>query len=143
MIINPMQNGIVLDHITAGNGMRVYDVLGLGKLNCTVAMINNATSVKMGKKDILKIYSIIDINFDVLGYIDPGITVSVVERGNVVKRIHLQLPETIEGVIRCHNPRCITSVEQELPQIFKLTDRKKKTYRCLYCEMSAKKSENE
>lgn len=143
MIINPMQNGIVLDHITAGNGMRVYDVLGLGKLNCTVAMINNATSVKMGKKDILKIYSIIDINFNVLGYIDPGITVSVVERGNVVKRIHLQLPETIEGVIRCHNPRCITSVEQELPQIFKLTDRKKKTYRCLYCEMSAKKSENE
>lgn len=143
MIVNPMQNGIVLDHITAGNGMRVYDVLGLGKLNCTVAMINNATSVKMGKKDILKIYSIIDINFDVLGYIDPGITVSVIERGNVVKRIHLQLPETIEGVIQCHNPRCITSVEQELPQIFKLTDRKKKTYRCLYCEMSAKKSENE
>lgn len=143
MIVNPMQNGIVLDHITAGNGMRVYDVLGLGKLNCTVAMINNATSAKMGRKDILKIYSIIDINFDILGYIDPGITVSVIERGNVVKRIHLQLPETIEGVIRCRNPRCITSVEQELPQIFKLTDRKKKTYRCLYCEMSAKKSENE
>lgn len=143
MIVNPMQNGIVLDHITAGNGMRVYDVLGLSKLNCTVAMINNATSAKMGRKDILKIYSIIDINFDILGYIDPGITVSVIERGNVVKRIHLRLPDTIEGVIKCRNPRCITSVEQELPQIFKLTDRQKKVYRCMYCEMSAKKSENE
>ena len=143
MIINPIQNGIVLDHITAGNAMKVYDVLGLGKLNCTVAMINNATSSKMGRKDILKIYSIIDINFDVLGYIDPGITVSVIERGEVVNRITLELPERIEGVIECKNPRCITSVEQELPQIFRLTDREKKVYRCLYCEMSAKKAEND
>ena len=143
MIVNPIENGIVLDHITAGNAMKVYEVLGLDRLNCTVAMINNATSSKMGRKDILKIYSLIDINFDILGYIDPGITVSVIENGNIVKRITLELPERIEGVIECKNPRCITSVEQELPQIFRLTDRKKKVYRCLYCEMSAKKSEND
>jgi aspartate carbamoyltransferase regulatory subunit len=142
MIVNPIQNGIVLDHITAGNGMKVYEVLGLGKLNCTVAMINHATSTKMGRKDILKIYSVIDINFDILGYIDPGITVSIIERGNVVKRITLELPEQIEGVIHCKNPRCITSVEQELPHIFKLADREKKIYRCLYCETAAKQSEN-
>lgn len=138
MMVNPIQNGIVLDHITAGHAMDIYRVLQLDKLGCTVAVIVNATSKKMGRKDVLKIYDVIDLNFDVLGYLDPGITVSIIERGNVAQRLKLELPERVEGVLRCKNPRCITSCEQELPQVFKLTDRKRKVYRCLYCEMSAK-----
>lgn len=138
MMVNPIQNGIVLDHITAGRAMDIYHVLQLDKLGCTVAVIVNATSKKMGRKDVLKIYDVIDLNFDVLGYLDPGITVSIIERGNVAQRIKLELPEKIEGVLKCKNPRCITSCEQELPQVFKLANRQKKVYRCLYCEMSAK-----
>ncbi len=138
MMVNPIQNGVVLDHITAGRAMDIYRVLQLDKLGCTVAVIVNAASRKMGRKDVLKIYDVIDLNFDVLGYLDPGITVSIIERGNVVQRLSLELPERVEGVLQCKNPRCITSCEQELPQIFKLANRKKKVYRCLYCEMSAK-----
>lgn len=138
MMVNPIQNGIVLDHITAGHAMDIYHVLQLDKLGCTVAVIVNAASKKMGRKDVLKIYDVIDLNFDVLGYLDPGITVSIIERGNVVERIQLELPEQVTGVLKCKNPRCITSCEQELPQVFKLANRQKKVYRCLYCEMSAK-----
>ena len=98
----------------------------------------NAASKKMGHKDVLKIYDVIDLNFDVLGYLDPGITVSIIENGEVVRRISLDLPEQVEGVLRCKNPRCITSCEQELPHVFKLTDRKRKVYRCIYCETMAK-----
>lgn len=138
MIVNPIQNGVVLDHITAGRAMEIYKVLELDKLGCTVAVIVNAPSKKMGRKDVLKIYDVIDLNFDVLGYLDPGITVSIIERGNVAQRLSLELPEQVTGVLKCKNPRCITSCEQELPQVFKLADRKRKIYRCLYCEMSAK-----
>ena len=138
MIVNPIENGVVLDHITAGKAMDIYKVLRLDKLGCTVAVIVNAPSKKMGRKDVLKIYDVIDLNFDVLGYLDPGITVSIIENGDVVRRISLDLPEQVEGVLRCKNPRCITSCEQELPQVFKLTDRKKKVYRCIYCETMAK-----
>ena len=138
MKIGHIENGIVLDHITAGNGMNIYNVLNLGKLDCTVALIKNADSPKLGKKDIIKISTLLEIDLDVLGYLDPGITVNVIHDGEVVERKHLALPERVVGVIKCKNPRCITSVEQEIVHEFKLTDRKKGIYRCIYCEQAAK-----
>ena len=139
MIIGQIRDGIVLDHITAGKGMDIYRILGLGELDCTVAMIKNADSAKMGKKDIIKIGRVIDLDFAVLGYIDPGITVNIIRDGALAKRERLTLPERITDVIRCKNPRCITSVEQELRHEFKLTDREKAVYRCVYCEAKAKR----
>ena len=137
MIIGNIKNGIVLDHITPGNGMNIYNVLDLDHLDCTVALIKNADSPKMGKKDILKIGTLLDIDLDVLGYLDPGITVNIIKDGNVSDRRTLALPERVLGVIKCKNPRCITSVEQEIVHEFKLTDRKKGVYRCIYCEQKA------
>ena len=138
MKIGHIENGIVLDHITAGNGMNIYNVLNLGKLDCTVALIKNADSPKLGKKDIIKISTLLDIDLDILGYLDPGITVNIIHDGEVVERKKLALPERVVGVIKCKNPRCITSVEQEIVHEFKLTDRKKGVYRCIYCEQAAK-----
>ncbi len=138
MIIGQIKDGIVLDHITAGKAMDIYNILKLGKLNCTVAMIKNADSEKMVKKDIIKIGTLLDINFDVLGYIDPGITVNIIRDGKVGERRKLALPERVVGVIKCKNPRCITSIEQEIVHEFKLTDPNKKVYRCIYCEHQAK-----
>lgn len=137
MLIGQIRDGIVLDHITAGNGIRIYDILGLGKLDCTVAMIKNADSSKMGKKDIIKVGQVIDLDFAVLGYIDPGITVNIIRDGKLLKREHLSLPERVTGIIKCKNPRCITSCEQELEQEFRLTDRENKVYRCVYCDSEA------
>ena len=137
MIIGQIRDGIVLDHITAGNGIRIYDILGLGKLDCTVAMIKNADSSKMGKKDIIKVGQVIDLDFAVLGYIDPGITVNIIRDGKLLKREYLSLPERVTGIIKCKNPRCITSCEQELEQEFRLTDRENKVYRCVYCDSEA------
>ena len=137
MIIGQIRDGIVLDHITAGNGIRIYDILGLGKLDCTVAMIKNADSSTMGKKDIIKVGQVIDLDFAVLGYIDPGITVNIIRDGKLLKREHLSLPERVTGIIKCKNPRCITSCEQELEQEFRLTDRENKVYRCVYCDSEA------
>ena len=137
MIIGQIRDGIGLDHITAGNGIRIYDILGLGKLDCTVAMIKNADSSKMGKKDIIKVGQVIDLDFAVLGYIDPGITVNIIRDGKLLKREHLSLPERVTGIIKCKNPRCITSCEQELEQEFRLTDRENKVYRCVYCDSEA------
>ena len=139
MIIGQIKDGIVLDHITAGRSMDIYNVLKLGKLDCSVAMIQNADSVKMGKKDIVKIGTMLDINLDVLGYIDPGITVNIIRDGKVAKRTHLWLPERVVGVLKCKNPRCITSVETNVVHEFKLVDKEKKVYRCIYCEHEAKK----
>ncbi len=139
MIIGQLVDGIVLDHITAGKGMEIYNVLGLGELDCTVAMIKNADSVKMGKKDIIKIGQLIDLNVEVLGYLDPGITVNIIQKGERVKRERLTLPEKVTGIIKCKNPRCITSTEQELVHEFKLVDAEKKVYRCIYCESEAGK----
>jgi len=138
MTIDSINDGIVLDHIEAGKSMEIYKVLELSKLNCAVAIIKNAVSKKVGHKDIIKIDSLIDINLDVLGYIDPGITVNIVKDGVIVEKRHLSLPEQVTGVITCKNPRCITSVEQELPHVFRLTDRDKGVYRCIYCEAKAK-----
>lgn len=139
MIVGTIKNGVVLDHIQAGGAMEIYKALNLDKLACQVAIIKNADSVKMGKKDILKICEPININLDVLGYLDPGVTVSIIKDGSVSERKHLELPEKIEGIIKCTNPRCITSIEQELPNIFKLTDKENRDYRCIYCESKHKK----
>ena len=139
MIIGQIKDGIVLDHITAGHSMEIYNVLKLDKLDCTVALIKNADSQKMGKKDIIKISTLLDLDLDVLGYLDPGITVNVIRDGKVAERRKVALPERVVGVIKCRNPRCITSVEQEIVHEFKLTDPVKKVYRCIYCEQAAKK----
>ena len=139
MNIGHIENGIVLDHITAGNSMNIYNVLKLGELDCTVALIKNADSSKMGKKDIIKISTLMDIDLDILGYLDPGITVNIIRDGVVAERRGVELPEKVVGVIKCKNPRCITSVERDIVHEFKLTDPVKKIYRCIYCEHKASK----
>ena len=137
MIIGTIVNGVVIDHIPAGRGMELYRYLKLDDLQCEVALIKNAASAKYGKKDILKINEIIDLNFEMLGYIAPQITVDIIEGGKRVEKIHPKLPETITGVISCKNPRCITSTEQGLKHVFRLTDREKGVYRCIYCDTRA------
>lgn len=135
MNIDSIQNGIVLDHITAGRSMLVYKYLGLDKLDCSVAIIKNASSHKMGRKDILKIdHPDYDINLEILGYVDPGISVSIIKDGKTIEKKKVGLPEKIVNIVKCKNPRCITTTEQGIQQIFKLTDRDKRTYRCIYCE---------
>ena len=139
MTIDQIENGIVLDHIKAGNAMAIYRYLQLDELDCTVAVIKNVKSAKMGKKDIIKIDSPIDINLDVLGYFDENITVNIIRDGEKIAKKHVCLPEKIVNIVKCKNPRCITSTEQELDHIFKLTDKKNNVYRCLYCEAKAGK----
>ncbi len=138
MTISSIENGIVLDHITAGRGMELYKILGLNELDSQVAVINNAYSKKMGRKDIIKIDAEIDLNLDVIGYVDPGITVNIIKNGVNIKRPKIEPPQKIENIIKCKNPRCITSTEQELPHVFKLTDKENMVYRCIYCETKAK-----
>ena len=137
MIINSIKNGIVIDHITAGLGMEIYRMLGLEKLESSVAIIKNAQSNKMGKKDIIKIDAALPVNFDLFGYVDPGATVNIIKDGKLVEKLDIQMPERLTGVIKCKNPRCITTTEQELEHVFKLTDRENKVYRCIYCEAKA------
>lgn len=137
MHIDSIKNGIVIDHITAGKGMKIYQLLNLDSLNCSVALIRNVQSVKMGKKDIIKIDCDIDINMDILGYVDPDVTVDVIKDGELVEKRKIGLPEKLVNIITCKNPRCITATEQELDNVFKLTDREKKVYRCIYCEGKA------
>ena len=134
MNIDSIQNGIVIDHITAGLGMRLYDLLGLEKLDCSVAIIKNVHSSKQDRKDIIKIDADIPVNLDVIGYVDPGVTVNIIHGGVLVEKKRIDMPETLTNVIFCKNPRCITSVERSIDHVFKLTDRKNKVYRCLYCE---------
>lgn len=134
MEIGAIRNGYVLDHIKAGMGMELYNILKLKNVDCQVALIKNAESRKMGKKDILKIGELIDVNLDAIGFLDPNITVITIKDGELVSKTHIEMPEEIEGFVKCKNPRCITTVEQEIPHKFKLTDREKGTYRCIYCE---------
>ncbi len=138
MNIDSIKNGIVIDHITAGRGMEIYRLLGLDSLDCSVALIKNVASRKMGKKDIIKIDSDFDADTDILGYVDPEATVNIIRDGKTVEKKTLTLPERLINVLVCKNPRCISTVEQELPQIFKLTDRGNRVYRCIYCESKAK-----
>ena len=139
MNVDSIKNGIVIDHITAGKGMEVYHLLGLDRLDCHVAIIKNAASGKMGKKDIIKVAETIDIDTDVLGYISSGITINVIHDGKLVEKKTMTLPKKLTNVVRCHNPRCITTTEQELPHIFVLTDENEAEYRCIYCETLAKR----
>lgn len=136
MKIDSLTNGIVLDHIKAGRSMEIYNDLGLDKLDCSVAIIKNVKSQKMGKKDIIKIADNFEINLDVLGYIDPNITVCIIEDGKTIEKRQVELPEKIVNIVKCKNPRCITSMEQEIDHVFRLTDREKQVYRCAYCEAS-------
>ena len=137
MNIDSITNGVVIDHITAGRGMMIYTLLGLDKADCSVAIIKNVTSRKMGKKDIIKVDADIPINFDVIGYVDSSATVNIIKDGKLAEKKMISMPETLKNVIRCKNPRCITSVEQEIDHVFKLTDKENGIYRCLYCETKA------
>lgn len=137
MNIDAIHSGIVLDHIQAGRGMDVYRYLKLDELDCTVAYIRNVRSATCGRKDIIKIDSAIDVDLDVLGYIDPGITVNIIRDGVLAKREHLSLPERVTDIIKCKNPRCISSTEQELVHEFRLVNPEKKIYRCIYCDSTA------
>ena len=139
MNIDSIINGIVIDHIAAGRGMMLYKLLHLDRLDCSVAIIKNVHSNKMGKKDIIKVDAAIDLNTDVIGYVDPNATVNVIRDGKLVEKKAIVLPERLVNVIRCKNPRCISTTEQELPQVFVLTDREKGVYRCSYCETKAER----
>ena len=138
MNIDGVNTGIVLDHIKAGKSMQIYELLGLDKINNCVAIIQNADSGKYGKKDIIKIDQIIDLDFDVLGYVDSNITVNIVKDGKLERKHHMELPQTLKNVVKCKNPRCITSVEQEIVHTFKLVDKENKVYRCIYCDAEHK-----
>lgn len=134
MKIDSIQNGIVLDHIAAGKSLQIYKDLHLDKLDCSVAIIKNVKSAKMGHKDIVKIDQNIDLNLDVLGYIDPNISVNIIRDGELVEKKKIELPEKLVEIKKCTNPRCITTTEQGIKHIFKLTDRENRVYRCIYCE---------
>ena len=132
MIIDAIKNGIVIDHIAAGKAMELYQILGLGNLDCSVAILKNVVSAKLGRKDIIKIDRNLDLDWDIIGYVDPNITVNIIDGGKIVEKKKLTLPARVVNVVKCKNPRCITSVEQELDHVFALTE--KGVYRCIYCE---------
>ncbi|MGB4985522.1 MAG: aspartate carbamoyltransferase regulatory subunit [Erysipelotrichaceae bacterium] len=137
MLVNPIKNGIVIDHIESGNALRIYDLLKLNDIDCPVALITNAISKKGQKKDIIKIDGELEVNLDILGYISPNITINYIKDGVIVDKIHPQLPKELINVVKCSNPRCITSIEQEVDHIFHLTDEENHVYRCIYCESKA------
>ena len=137
MNIDSIQNGVVIDHITAGGGVKLYELLGLDTIDCSVALIRNVASKKMGRKDIIKIDASIPVNLDVIGYVDPDATVNIIRNGVLVEKKSIPMPEQLVNVIKCKNPRCITTCEQELDHIVRLTDREQKVYRCIYCETKA------
>ena len=137
MNIDSVRNGVVIDHITAGNGARLYELLGLDSLTCTVAFIRNVPSKKMGRKDIIKVDGDVTLNLDVIGYVDPNATVNVIRDGELVEKRNIEMPAQLVNVIKCKNPRCITTTEQELDHIVRLTDPDEKVYRCIYCETKA------
>ena len=137
MHVDSINNGIVIDHITSGRAMQIYKMLSLDKLDCPVAVLENVPSKKMGKKDIIKIDAAIDINLDVLGFISPNITVAIVRDGVICEKKHIGLPKKLANIIKCKNPRCITSTEQDIEHIFRLADEEKGVYRCIYCDTKA------
>lgn len=137
MNIDSIKNGVVIDHITAGRGMKLYRLLDLDGIDVPVAIITNAPSYKKGKKDIIKIDADIEVDLDVVGFVDPGATVNIIKDGAVIGKHKITLPQTLKNVIKCKNPRCITTTEQELPHVFRLTDPEHKIYRCVYCDTKA------
>ncbi len=138
MNIDSIKNGIVIDHITAGRGMEIFRLLHLDDLDCSIAIIKNVSSRKRGKKDIIKVDENIAVNTDILGYVDPGVTVNYIRDGVLIEKRKVELPHKLTNVILCKNPRCISSVEQELPHIFLLSDETNRDYRCIYCDTVAK-----
>ena len=138
MTVDSIKNGIVIDHITASKGMQVYEVLNLDRLDAQVALIKNAPSRKTGRKDIIKIDTDFEVNMEILGFIDPDITVNIIRDGKIVEKKTIELPKRLTNIIKCKNPRCITSTEQEINHVFKLTDKDNGVYRCIYCETQAK-----
>lgn len=136
--IDSLEKGIVIDHIRAGLGMEIYNYLKLDKADFTVALIKNVKSKKLGKKDIIKVENVIDLDLKVLGFIDPNITIDIIENNEIINKINLELPEEVINVVKCKNPRCITSIEQEIENKFKLVDRDKDIYRCIYCDQAYK-----
>ncbi len=138
MKIDEIKNGIVIDHITAGRSMDIYQLLNLESLDCSVAIIRNVQSKKLGKKDIIKIDADISVDLDALGYIDPDVTINIIKNSERVEKRRLELPKTITNVIKCKNPRCITTTEQGIDHIFKLTDREERIYRCIYCDAKSR-----
>ena len=139
MNVDSIVNGVVIDHIQAGKAMKLYELLNLEELDCSVAIIKNVTSHKMGKKDIIKIDADVDVNLDLIGFVDPDATINIIKNEKLVEKKNLSLPKELRNVLKCKNPRCISSVEQELPHIFRLTDPTKKEYRCIYCETKAER----
>ena len=137
MNIDAIRNGIVIDHIKAGDGMRIYNFLNLGALDCSVALIKNASSTKAGKKDIIKVDRVPDIDLNALAFFDPNIPINIIRDSVRVEKYHPELPNQMTNILRCKNPRCITTTEQELPHVFVLSDREKHEYRCVYCESRA------
>jgi aspartate carbamoyltransferase regulatory subunit len=134
MTVDSIKNGFVIDHIKQGNGMKIYKLLGLEALRCPVAIIQNALSHSMGVKDIIKIDADVSLDVAILGYVDPEVTVNVIKDSKIVEKYHPELPRELVNIVKCKNPRCITSTEQELDHVFRLTDEKKRVYRCIYCE---------
>ena len=134
MNIDGVNTGVVIDHIQAGKSMQIYELMELDKMKCCVAIIQNVDSAKYGQKDIIKVDGELNLDYKMLGYIDPNITVNIVKDGKLQEKIHLDLPDTLTNVIKCKNPRCITSIEQEIPHKFKLTNKAKRIYRCIYCD---------
>ena len=139
MTVDSIKNGFVIDHIKPGNGMKIYRILGLEELNCPVAIIQKALSHSMGVKDIIKVDADVKIDMTALGYIDPDVTVNIIKDSKIVEKYHPGLPLELVNRVKCKNPRCITTTEQELAHIFRLTDEKKRVYRCIYCESESKK----
>ena len=137
MNVDSIRDGIVIDHIAAGNGMKLYRLLGLEELDVPVAMITNVVSGKLGRKDIIKVDAAIDVNLDIIGYVDPGATVNIIRNGELKEKKQIGMPEKLVNVLFCKNPRCITSCEQEIEHIFRLSDQSKKEYRCIWCETKA------
>ena len=140
MTVDSIQNGTVIDHIIAGGGMKLYHLLGLEKADVPVAIMMNVTSRRLGRKDIIKIDGELPLNFDVIGYVDPGATVNVIKNGVLLEKKQMVLPTQLENVLHCKNPRCITSIEQGLDQVFLLADEQTETYRCMYCDEKYKKN---
>ena len=138
MNIDSIKNGIVIDHISAGKGMKIYELLNLDNLEASVALIRNVGSNKTGKKDIIKIDGDFVLDTQILGYVDPGVTVNIIENGVIIEKKSIELPQRLTNVIKCKNPRCISGTEQELDHVFTLADKEKRIYRCLYCETAAK-----
>lgn len=139
MTVDEIKNGVVIDHIKPGQAMNIYHFLELDKLDCPIAIIKNAVSRRMGRKDIIKIDTELLPDLSALGYIDPSLTINLIKNGQNVAKYHPELPLQIVDIVPCKNPRCITSIEQELPHVFKLTDKESGTYRCIYCDSRAKK----